>query len=73
LYSSANFYRRASYILENGGGQTIYGEPIYFSFTIPRTTVKNMDGAISFGTFILSDKGQSILQDQGLNPIKIYN
>jgi molybdate/tungstate transport system substrate-binding protein len=70
----ANFYRRASYTLENGSGgssqTTIFGEPIYFSFTIPQTTVKNTDGAISFGTFILSDKGQSILQDQGLNPIK---
>jgi len=64
----ADFYRKASYILESGG-QTVFGEPIYFSFTIP-TTVKNLDGAISFGDFILSTNGKSILQEEGLNPIK---
>ena len=64
----ADFYRKASYILESGG-QTVFGEPIYFSFTIP-TTVKNLNGAISFGNFILSTNGKSILQKEGLNPIK---
>jgi molybdate/tungstate transport system substrate-binding protein len=63
-----DFYKKGSYTLRNGG-QTIYGEPIYFSFTIP-TTVKNMDGAISFGDFMLSTSGKNILKDQGLNPIK---
>lgn len=63
-----NFYKNASYTLENGG-QTIYGEPIYFSFTIP-ATVKNMDGAITFGDYILSTNGKKILKDHGLNPIK---
>jgi molybdate/tungstate transport system substrate-binding protein len=48
--------------------KTVFGEPIYFSFTIP-TTVKNLDGAISFGDFILSTNGTSILRDQGLNQI----
>jgi molybdate/tungstate transport system substrate-binding protein len=64
----ADFYKKASYILKSGD-QIVFGEPIYFSFTIP-TTVKNLDGAISFGDFILSTKGQSILQEEGLNPIK---
>lgn len=63
-----DFYKKGSYTLGNGG-QTVYGEPIYFSFTIP-TTVKNLDGAISFGDFILTTSGKNILQDQGLNPIK---
>ena len=63
-----DFYKKGSYILENGG-QTVYGEPVYFSFTIP-TTVKNLEGAISFGDFILSTDGKNILKDEGLNPIK---
>jgi molybdate/tungstate transport system substrate-binding protein len=65
----ANFYKTASYTLENGNGQTVFGEPIYFSFTIPNT-VKNLDGATSFGTFIISPNGESILEEQGLNVIK---
>jgi molybdate/tungstate transport system substrate-binding protein len=64
-----NFYKTASYTLENGNGQTVFGEPIYFSFTIPNT-VKNLDGATSFGTFIISPNGESILEEQGLNFIK---
>lgn len=64
----SDFYRKGSYTLGNGG-QRVYGEPIYFSFTIP-TTVKNLDGAISFGDFILSTNAKNILEDQGLNPIK---
>jgi molybdate/tungstate transport system substrate-binding protein len=64
-----NFYKTASYTFENGNGQTVFGEPIYFSFTIPNT-VKNLDGATSFGTFIISPNGESILEDQGLNMIK---
>jgi molybdate/tungstate transport system substrate-binding protein len=64
----ADFYRKASYILESSG-QTVFGEPIYFSFAIP-STVRNLDGAISFGDFILSANGKSILQEEGLNPIK---
>jgi molybdate/tungstate transport system substrate-binding protein len=63
----ADNYKKGSYTLQKDG-QTVYGEPIYFSFTIP-TTVKNLDGAISFGDFILSSNGTSILKDQGLNPI----
>jgi molybdate/tungstate transport system substrate-binding protein len=62
----SNLYKTASYTLQNGEGQTVFGEQIYFSFTIPNT-VKNLDGAISFCTFILSPNGESILEEQGLN------
>src|SRR5918999_3901954 len=62
-----DFYRRAFYTL--GTGQTVSGEPIYFSVTIPKI-VKNPDGAISFVSFLLSTKGKSILESQGLNYIK---
>jgi molybdate/tungstate transport system substrate-binding protein len=63
-----DFYKSGSYTLANSG-QTVYGEPIYFSFTIP-TTVRNLEGAISFGGFILSTYSKNILKDQGLNLIK---
>ena len=63
-----DIYRKISYISENSG-QTIHGEPIYFSFTIP-ATVENLNGAISFGSFILSNGGKKILEDQGLNLIR---
>ena len=62
-----DFYRNGSYTLEKDG-QTVFGEPIFFSYTIP-TTVRNLDGAVSFGDFILSSDGTTILEDQGLNPI----
>ena len=65
----SDFYKTASYTLEDGKGQTVFGEPIYFSFTIPNT-VKNLAGATSFATFILSPNGEIILEDQGLNFIK---
>jgi molybdate/tungstate transport system substrate-binding protein len=65
----SNFYKTASYTLENGKGQTVFGEPIYFTFTIPKT-VKNLAGATSFATFILSPSGENILDDQGLNIIQ---
>jgi molybdate/tungstate transport system substrate-binding protein len=47
----------------------VFGEPIYFSVTIPET-VKNLDGDISFVNFLLSTKGEGILESQGLNYIK---
>ena len=65
----SDFYKTASYTLEDGKGQTVFGEPIYFSFTIPNT-VKNLPGDTSFATFILSPNGESILEDQGLNFVK---
>src|ERR687897_2209978 len=63
----ADFYRKASYIMESGG-QTVFGKPIYFSFTIP-TTVKNLKRAIVLADFLLSTNVKAILKDQGLNPI----
>jgi molybdate/tungstate transport system substrate-binding protein len=65
----SNLYRTASYNLDEGEGQTVFGEPIYFSFTLPNT-VKNLEGATSFGEFILSNAGRMILDSAGLNPIK---
>lgn len=64
----SNFYSTASYTLENGKGQTILGEPVYFSFTIP-DMVNNLEGAISFATFILSITGENILEEEGFNII----
>src|SRR5919107_426923 len=63
----SDFYKRASYTL--GTGQAVFGEPIYFSVTIPKT-VKNPDGAISFVSFLLSTRSEHILESQGLNYIK---
>ena len=64
----SDFYKKSSYTLNNG--KILYGEPIYFSFTIPEATVSNLAGAISFVSFLLSSDGQRILQSQGLNYIK---
>ena len=63
----SNFYRQGSYTLR--GGQTIYGEPIFFSQTILETR-RNTDASIAFVKFLLSEKGQYILKTNGLNPIK---
>jgi molybdate/tungstate transport system substrate-binding protein len=65
----SDFYKMASYTLQHDTVQkTIYGEPIYFSITIPET-VKNLDGAISLVKFLLSADGKHILESQGLNYI----
>ncbi|MBA3750907.1 MAG: substrate-binding domain-containing protein [Nitrosopumilus sp.] len=61
------FYKRTNYTLESDQ-KIIYGEPIYFSITIPQT-VKNLDGAISFVNFIISKNGSQILENQGFNSI----
>jgi molybdate/tungstate transport system substrate-binding protein len=63
----SDFYKRASYTLSSG--QTVFGDLIYFSFTIPET-VKNLDGSISFVIFLFSTKGERILENEGLNYIK---
>jgi molybdate/tungstate transport system substrate-binding protein len=64
----SHLYKKASYTLDTD--QTVYGEPIYFSVTIPEMTVSNLNGAISFVRFLLSTDGEHILQSQGLNYIK---
>jgi molybdate/tungstate transport system substrate-binding protein len=63
----SNFYSQASYTLRTG--QTIYGEPILFSNTILKTS-RNIDESIVFVKFLLSEKGQHLLKNDGLNPIK---
>ena len=63
----SNFYKTVTYVPPNG--QTVYGEPIYFSVTIP-DTYKNLAGAKAFVEFMLSSEGSSILQKEGLNHIK---
>jgi molybdate/tungstate transport system substrate-binding protein len=64
----SDFYKKASYTL--GTSQTVHGEPIYFSLTIPEATVSNLNGAISFVMFLLSTDGEHVLRSQGLNYIK---
>jgi molybdate/tungstate transport system substrate-binding protein len=64
----SDFYKKSSYT--SSTGKTVYGEPIYFSVTIPEATVNNLAGAVSFVTFLLSSDGQRILQSQGLDSIK---
>lgn len=64
----SDFYKKASYT--SSTGKTVYGEPIYFSVTIPEATVSNLAGAVSFVTFLVSSDGQRILQSQGLDYIK---
>ena len=63
-----DFYKKASYTLNTG--KIVYGQPIYFSVTVPEATVSNLDGAISFVTYLLSSDSQHIIQSQGLNYIK---
>jgi len=66
--NQSDFYKKASYTLTTD--KIVYGEPIYFSVTIPEATVSNLKGAVSFVMFLLSSDGKQILQNQGLNYIK---
>lgn len=64
--NNTKYYNQVTYELKSG--QTIYGNPIYFSVTIP-FTVKNLEGANNFLKFLLSTSGKNILKQIGLNPI----
>ena len=64
--SFSNFYKTATYTLPSG--QTVHGEPIYFSVTIPNT-YQNLAGAKAFVKFLLSPDGSTILQRNGLDHI----
>jgi molybdate/tungstate transport system substrate-binding protein len=64
----SNLYKKASYTFDNG--KTVYGEPIYFSVTIPESTVGNLAGAVSFVTFLLSTDAPHICESQGLDYVK---
>lgn len=65
--SFSNFYKEASYTL--GSGVTVYGDIIPFCIAIPETS-KHLDGSIAFVNFLLSEKGVSLLERDGLYPIK---
>jgi molybdate/tungstate transport system substrate-binding protein len=65
--SFSSFYKEASYTL--GSGVTVYGDIIPFCVTIPETS-KHLDGAIAFVKFLLSEKGMSLLERDGLYPIR---
>jgi molybdate/tungstate transport system substrate-binding protein len=67
--SFSAFYKMANYTSESGKN-TIYGGPIYFSITIPKTA-KNIDQAISFVKFILSKNGSQMLENQGIHSIDL--
>ncbi len=62
------FYRQANYTLSSKG-TTVYGDTIPFSVTIPETT-RHVDGAMAFVKFLLSEKGMSLLERDGLHPIE---
>ncbi len=64
-HAYADYYKSANYVSQSND-KTIYGEPIEFSITIPKT-VKNIDGAVSFVNFILSKEGLQLLESQGLD------
>jgi len=65
--NNSNFYNQASYNLHSN--QTIIGNPIYFSYTIP-STVRNTDGAIALANYLISIQGRIVLSQVGLNPVK---
>jgi molybdate/tungstate transport system substrate-binding protein len=65
--SFSNFYRQASYTLRDG--KTIYGEPIFLSHTILDSS-RNIEGSLAFVKFLLSENGQLLLKNNGLNPMK---
>jgi molybdate/tungstate transport system substrate-binding protein len=64
--SFTNFYKTVTYTLTSG--QTVHGEPIYFSVTIP-DTYQNLAGARAFVKFLISFDGSSILERNGLDHI----
>ena len=63
----SKFYNQASYIIHSN--QTITGNPIFFSYTIP-TTAKDSEGAIALAKYLISSQGKILLSQAGLNPIK---
>lgn len=65
----SNMYKRANYTLQSEH-KAIYGEPIEFAITVPKT-VKNIDGATAFVNFLISKNGSRLLESQGLNPTNI--
>ncbi len=67
-----DFYRQAEVrISGNKPGETmiLHGEPIYFGITIPRT-FKNQKLAAEWIRLLLSEKGDEILKQSGMAPVK---
>jgi hypothetical protein len=72
-----DYYKKGSYTL--GAGQAVFGEPIYFSFTIPTTVKKDqglnpikpvLEGDIakvpsSIRSIVVDDKNSTVLLSQG--------
>ncbi|MGH9921283.1 MAG: extracellular solute-binding protein [Nitrososphaerales archaeon] len=65
--TQTDFYEQASYTL--GTGTVVPGGTIPFSVTIPET-VQNNEGSVAFVKFLLSGKGMSLIERDGLAPTK---
>ncbi len=66
--SQKDFYQQSSY--QDAQGQTIVGEPILYSLTIP-TKVENQAGAVEFVKHLLGSNGRQLLLGDGLSMIPL--
>lgn len=66
--SRKDFYQQAHY--QDTQGQTIAGEPILYSLTIP-TKVENYGGAVEFVKYLLGSNGRKLLLEDGLSMIPL--
>ncbi len=64
----SEYYGGALYESKHSG--SFYGSPIVFTISILRAA-HNMEGAVAFVSFILSEEGQQLLQRQGFGRSKI--
>ena len=64
-----DFYQQANY--QDAQGQTVAGEPILYSLTIP-TKVENDTGAVEFVKYLLGSNGCQLLQEDGLSMIPLH-
>jgi molybdate/tungstate transport system substrate-binding protein len=58
----ASYYKQAGCTQQDGSLN--FGKPIVFDITIPNT-VRNTDGALKFVTFLVSDQGKKIFENEG--------
>lgn len=66
--SHSDFYQQAHY--QDALGQTIAGQPILYSLTIP-TKVENYVGAVEFVKYLLGSNGRQLLLEDGLSMIPL--
>ena len=66
--SHSDFYQQVRY--QDAQGQTIAGEPILYSLTIP-TKVENYVGAVEFVKYLLGSNGRQLLLEDGLSMIPL--